>query len=311
MNQNEVLQLAKNCLNLELEGASKLNEIINENLLEICKIIANCKGKVVISGVGKSGHIGKKISSTMSSIGIPSFFMHPTEASHGDLGMLSQNDVIILISNSGESNEFGHLLEFIKNQKITSIGITRNKNSTLGNGVNYKIIIPQSKEVISYNAPTTSTTQTLIIGDILAICSSHLKNFTEYDYAKIHPGGKLGLSLNKISSIMREEFIACNTNTSVGEILPKMTSGLIIVAENGKVLATFTDGDLRRAILKEGNILNLKVCDFANKNPTILSKNEPIIKAVEVFNQKNIGSIVITDENSNLCGVIDRKDIEL
>jgi arabinose-5-phosphate isomerase len=303
-------QFAEECLNLELKGIEAIKDILDENFFNICKVLANCKGKVIISGVGKSGHIGKKISSTMSSIGIASFFLHPTEASHGDLGMISANDVIVLISNSGETAEFSNLLEFIQKENITSIGITRAKNSTLSNGVRYKIIIPNAKEVVSYNAPTTSTTQTLVVGDILAICSSHLKKFTEYDYAKIHPGGKLGLSLNKIASIMNKNFAICDAGETIISVLPKMQSGIIVIAKNGILEGIFTDGDLRRAIIQYGDVASLEVSKFMTANPIHFNYNDPIIKAVEIFNEKPIGSIIVVDEKTAICGVVDRKDIE-
>jgi arabinose-5-phosphate isomerase len=292
---------------MEIEGVKSLFSILNENIQEISEVIAKCQGKVILSGVGKSGHISKKISSTMSSIGIPSFFLHPSEASHGDLGMISKEDIIILISNSGETREFSHLLSFIEVEKITSICITRSQFSTLANAVKYKIIMPASPEVVSYNAPTTSTTQTLAIGDVLAVCASKIKGFGERGYAKIHPGGKLGLSLTRISSIMRRDFPRLPANSPFIEALHKMNTGFLYI-ENNTII---TDGDIRRIIISNnGNINGILIGDVGIKNPISLLENEAVIKVVELFNEKKIGTILVKNDTGEVVGVVDRKDVE-
>jgi KpsF/GutQ family protein len=302
-----ILDIAKNALKMEIEGATSIESVLNGNFQLICEIIAKCQGKVIFSGVGKSGHICRKISSTMSSIGISSFFLHPSEASHGDLGMISQNDILILLSNSGETKEFSHLISFLANEKITSIGITRSEFSTLANGVNYKIILPAKPEIVSYNAPTTSTTQALIIGDLLAICASKIKGFGEVGYAKIHPGGKLGLSMQKISSIMRREIKIISENYNLLDAMEFMSAGFLCL-ENGFVL---TDGDIRRAMIKHnGNLQNVKLVDISTKNPVFLQESDAVIKAVEIFNEKKIGTILIRNNEGKPVGIIDRKDIE-
>jgi arabinose-5-phosphate isomerase len=305
-------KLASDILAKEIEGVLALKSVINENLEQVIKVIANCKGRVVLSGVGKSGYIGKKISSTMSSIGIPSFFLNPTEASHGDLGMLKKEDVIILISNSGETKEFNSLISFIQKEKLVSIALTRSEFSTLSNSTNYKINIPPIPEVLSYGAPTTSTTQMLVVGDIISVCASNLKGFNENDYAKIHPGGKLGLSLTKISEIMRkiEDTEITFPNILMKAVLPLMKSGFIAVSDKkNELVGIVTDGDIRRAILKYGDILEKSVSNIMSKAPVTLSETENLVKAVELFNEKKIGTLIITDKSKKIKGSLDRKDI--
>jgi arabinose-5-phosphate isomerase len=189
----------------------------------------------------------------------------------------------------------------------TSIGITRSEFSTLANSVKHKIILPAYPEVVSYNAPTTSTTQTLIIGDVLAVCASKLKGFSEVGYAKIHPGGKLGLSLQKISSIMRKDFVRLPATIPLLEALPQMQAGFAYI-ENGTIL---TDGDIRRVLLSQkGNINGVLLGDVGTKNPFILHEDEAVIKAIEVFNEKKIGTILVKNNSEAVVGVVDRKDIE-
>jgi arabinose-5-phosphate isomerase len=307
-----VLEIALETLESEIVGLQSLKEILDDNFIEISHKIANCKGRVIISGVGKSGHIGAKISSTMSSIGIPSFFMHPSEASHGDLGMILKEDIVILISNSGETKEFANLISFLKTEKISSVSITRSKFSTLYNSSDYKIVMPSIPEAISYGAPTTSTTQTLAIGDILSVCASKIKNFTATDYAKIHPGGKLGLSLIKIETVMRKgsETAILPISTNIKEVISKMQSGFaILVDENQKLMGVLSDGDIRRGILNFENIATMSLEKIITKSPKTLHSSETLIRAVEIFNEYKIGTIVILDSNEKVIGSLDRKDI--
>lgn len=300
-------------LQKEIDGAVSLQDIISENFVNIACLIAGCNGRVIICGIGKSGYIGQKISSTMSSVGIHSFFLNPNDASHGDLGMIKKEDIAIMISNSGETKEFFHLISFIKMENITSVAITRAEFSTIASASTYKIVMPPYPELSSYGAPTTSTTQTLIIGDILAAVASEIKNFKDEDYAKIHPGGKLGLSLIKVRDCMRKrsEILVCQANQKLSIILPQMKSGFCVIEDSeSKLLSVMTDGDLRRAILKYGNILNLTAEEIANKAPKSLFEEQTLINALEIFNQSTIGTIVVTDKKGSVVGSIDRKDIE-
>ena len=310
--KTDTISIATNGLRKQIEGLQSLSNILNENFKTICAMLANCKGRVILSGVGKSGHIGKKISSTMSSIGIPSFFLNPGEASHGDLGMMVKGDILILISNSGETKEFANLLNFMNKEGFTSIAITRAEFSTLSNSTTYKIVMPQSPEIVSYGAPTTSTTQTLVVGDLLAGCVSKLKGFSSVDYARIHPGGKLGLSLSVVSKVMRkrEECSVFKEGTSFKDILLGTKFGIAIIeSEKGNLLGVVTDGDIRRIVAEHNNIKNLNYLDLINKTPITIDAESSLIEAIEIFNEKKIGTIVITKKNK-FVGIVDRKDIE-
>lgn len=312
-----VLEFAKNGLTRQLEGLNSLLHILDKNFETIATCLANCKGRIIISGVGKSGHIGKKISSTMSSIGLPSFFIHPSEASHGDLGMLMKHDILILISNSGETKEFGHLLQFIANENYISIAITRSDFSTLANATKYKIILPKISEIISYGAPTTSTTQTLVIGDLLAVSASFLKGFEAQDYAKIHPGGKLGLSLTTAGQVMkkREECSIFKKTDHFGEIVSQIKFGVAIIEDSkGYLFGLVTDGDIRKIVATHmKNLANLNFINFVSKNPIVIEAHTSLVHAIEIFNEKKIGVILVIEKHpkgNKVIGIIDRKDLE-
>ena len=308
----DTISIAKEGLAKQIEGLQNLSNILNENFTTVCQKLADCKGRVIISGVGKSGHVGKKISSTMSSIGIPSFFLNPSEASHGDLGMITKGDILILISNSGETKEFTNLLNFINKEGFTSIAITRSEFSTLSNSTTYKIVMPQSPEIVSYGAPTTSTTQTLVVGDLLAVCASKLKGFSSVDYAKIHPGGKLGLSLSFVFKVMRkrEECSVFTEGTPFKDILLGTKFGIAIIEDkNGNLLGVTTDGDIRRMVAMHNNIKDIKYLDLINKTPITIDAESNLIQAIEIFNEKKIGTIIVT-QKKKFAGIIDRKDIE-
>lgn len=301
-------------LEKEIQGVAAIKSIIGENLFNISSLIAKCEGKIILCGIGKSGYIAQKISSTMSSIGIISVFLHPSEASHGDLGIIGAKDIAILISNSGESKEFNHLIYYLKSNNIASIAITRAEFSTLSNAANYKIVIPKSEEVIPYGVPTTSTTQTLVVGDIVAVLASKIKGFSIKDYAKLHPGGKLGLSLVSVETIMRKknEVLTCKENDLVSSFLPKMTAGVCIIeSEDSKLLSVITDGDVRRGIVKFGSILERKASEISSKKePKYLYNTSTLADAFDVFNEFKINTIIITDEANKIMGVVERKDLE-
>lgn len=312
MDKNYLFE-AEEALNKQIKGVEILKSLINDDLIKIAQVIARCKSHVIISGVGKSGYVGQKISSTLSSIGIASFFLHPVEASHGDLGMIFSENIVILISSSGETREFNHLLTFIKERDIQSIAITRNSNSTIARSSTYKITLPNLPEILSYGAPTTSTTQMLVIGDILALLASKFKGFTDRDYAAVHPAGKLGLSLNKVSTLMklRDQLLICSAEKKISTILSEMNNGFCLIEDKeGYLEGIVTDGDLRRGILKYGNLLNLSTSDISSKNPVTLNEDATLSTALDIFNKYKIGVIIIVDSNRKIKGILDRKDID-
>ena len=271
-------------------------------------------GKIIISGIGKSGHIGSKISSTLSSIGSSSFFLHPSEANHGDLGMIKKKDCIILISNSGESSELLNLILFCKKIKIPIISITSEAKSTLAKQSSAVLLIPKNVEACPLElAPTSSTTCTLVLGDALAITLLRKRKFTSKDFLKLHPGGKLGRLLLKVSDIMKTHKLMplIEQNKSVSEAILEMTSkgqGCVgvISNRNNSLIGIITDGDLRRFMSKK--LLEKKVTEIMTKNPKTLSPDTLVNEAIKLMNKQSITNYFIT-KNKKPIGIIHLHDI--
>ena len=305
--------LLKNLLQSQVDGIEALSSILNENIEQIVEVLAKCSGHVVITGLGKSGIIGKKISATMSSIGIPSFFLCPFNATHGDIGMITKQDIVILISNSGNADELITINEFCKRSGNVTVGITRANGSYLASETNYSIVLPKLCEGNELDAPATSTTQTVVIGDILAFASSNLKKFGKIDYAKLHPSGSLGKKISKVTTIMETNFATAKAGDCILEITKKMTeysNGFVCVTNNGKLHGIITDGDIRRTILKHsGQIQNITAGEICNQNPKFLTKNDYIIDAQNLINQHHIGIVVVVDENKAPVGFVSKYGI--
>jgi arabinose-5-phosphate isomerase len=299
--------IAKEVLKIEADALLKTD--INEEFLKAINIIFDTKGKLIITGVGKSGLIGAKIAATFASTGTPSFFIHPTEALHGDLGMIGKEDSVLAISYSGESEELAKILPHIKKMEIPLIGMSKNKNSTLGKYSDAFIPTIIEKEACPLGvAPTTSTTLTLALGDALAVCLMKKRNFTKEDFASFHPGGSLGKKLFiKIKDLMKKEFPTANKNISLKEAIIKMTKGKIghlLFTENKKTIAILSDGDLRRAMMSDNFDLNENAFKFATKNPKTINENS-LASDVLAFMEKNkIQLLPIIDDNQETIGVI-------
>lgn len=275
MKKKIIINNAKKVIITETDGIKKLSKILNENFLKILIKLSKVRGKVVFTGIGKSAHIAQKISSTMSSTGTPSQFYHATEMSHGDLGGVSKNDLVIILSNSGNSLELKDVLEFCIKNKISTIGISSNKNSYLINSSEMSLVIPNAEEACSVGlAPTTSTSMMLVLGDVICVSLMKIKNFTVKDYRNIHPGGSLGESLIQVKKIMHtgNKIPQINENDSmknaVLEITRKSFGHVIVTNKSNKIVGIITDGDLRRAINKSllDNHVNLvmkkkSICD--------------------------------------------------
>ncbi len=301
--------IAKNVIDIEIKSLKKLKQNINISFEKAVKAILNCKnGKIVISGTGKSGIIGKKISSTFSSIGIPSFFVDAGACSHGDLGVISSNDVVILISNSGESEELKNIIHYIKrNKKIILIGIVSKKNSILYKSANVKLLIPNVKEADPAGiVPTSSTIIQLSIGDALAIATMEQRNFSKLDFKKFHPSGALGVKLKTVEDLMviKNEipFIYEYNSMKVGlKIISKKNLGTLIVQnKKGKTIGIITDGDIKRASNKYGNIKNARIKDIMSKKPISIEKNTLAVEALTIMNSKKItGLCVHSKKNYN------------
>ena len=293
---------------LEIEA----NELLKADVSGIDKavdIAYNTKGKLIVTGVGKSGLIGSKIAATLASTGTPSFFLHPTEALHGDLGMITKDDTVLAISYSGESEELIKILPHIKRFEVPLIAMTGRLDSTLARYADVVLNIHVDKEACPLNvAPTSSTTLTLAMGDALAVCLMKKRNFTKEDFASFHPGGSLGKKLFvKVKDLMKEEFPVVDEDVSLKDAIIKMTEGKlghVLFMEDGKIKALLSDGDLRRAMMSKGFDLNKKAIEFATKNPKTINKEMLASDALQFMEDSKIQFLPVVDENGDVVGVI-------
>ena len=304
--------IAQETLNIEAQTLMGAANKISDEFDRAVEIILTCKGKLVISGVGKSGLIGAKMAATFASTGTPSFFLHPTEALHGDLGMIGKDDVVIAISYSGESEELSSILPHIKRFGTPLIGMTRNKNSTLGQYSDIVIDIIVQKEACPLNiAPTSSTTLTLALGDALAVCLMRARDFKKSDFASFHPGGALGKKLFiKVKNLMKtDDLPIINKNAKVKDAILKISEGRVgtalIADEDGRLVALMSDGDVRRALMSEDFSLEDDVLKYATKNPMSIDDEEMLASdALVLIEGKKIQLLVITDKDKKIQGVL-------
>ena len=303
MNNKKFISSAKNVINLEIKALQNLKNFINSSFGKAVIKIAKCPSKVILCGVGKSGLIASKIASTLASVGTPAFSMMASEASHGDLGMISKKDVLILLSYSGKTNELKNIIQHANRNKIFLIGIVSKKDSTLYNASDIKILIPEVEEAAGI-VPTSSTTTQLAIGDALAITCMKYKKFSKKDFKKFHPSGSLGAQLITVSDIM----LVGKNIPFVNEDL-KMSKALnilndkklgVLLAQNKtkKTTGIITDGQIRRFNQKRTSIVNMKVKDIMTKNPISINKNQLAAKALSLMNANKITSLCI-HENKN------------
>ncbi|MDO9266574.1 MAG: KpsF/GutQ family sugar-phosphate isomerase [Sulfurimonas sp.] len=305
-------QIAQDTLRIEantlLESAKNIGDVFDKAV----EIILSCKGKLIVTGVGKSGLIGAKMAATFASTGTPSFFLHPTEALHGDLGMISHNDVVIAISYSGESEELSSILPHVKRFNIPLIGMTKDKNSTLGRYSDLVIDVVVEKEACPLNiAPTSSTTLTLALGDALAVCLMKAKNFKKSDFASFHPGGALGKQLFvKVSDLMRvKDLPLISADTKLKDAIVKISEGrlgtVLVTDEQNRLLALVSDGDIRRALLSKDFSLEDTVLKYATLNPkTIEDENILASEALVIIEEMKIQLLVVTDKERRVKGVL-------
>jgi arabinose-5-phosphate isomerase len=293
---------------IEIE-ANELLKADVEGIEKAVEIAFNTKGKVIITGVGKSGLIGSKIAATLASTGTPSFFIHPTEALHGDLGMITKDDSVVAISYSGESEELIKILPHIKRFEVPLIAMTGKKDSTLARYADVVLNIHVDKEACPLNvAPTSSTTLTLAMGDALAVCLMKKRNFTKEDFASFHPGGSLGKRLFvKVKDLMKKDFPIVDDNVSLKEAIIAMTEGKlghVLFMNNNRVKAILSDGDLRRAMMSEDFDLNKNALSFATLNPKTIKEDMLASDALKFMEDNKIQFLPVVDENENVVGVI-------
>lgn len=298
--QNSDILNAIKTIDTEIEAILELKNLLDDNLTKSLDIIEQAKGRVILTGMGKSGHIAKKIAASLASTGTPSFFMHPAEASHGDLGMVTDDDVIVAISNSGESKELIDVLNYSKRFGIKLIAITKNPNSSLGKAGDVVLKLPSSKEACPLGlAPTSSTTATLVLGDIITVGMIERKGFSKAQFNQRHPGGKLGSILQKVKDLMHkgDEMPLLNQDADINQIILEMTSKRLgcvgFVDNNGEFVGMFTDGDLRRCI--NNNLKQVKAKDIMTKNPITISAETFLSEAIKIMNDKKITNIFVLD----------------
>lgn len=292
--QNKDIEIAKQTIEGEIEALKAMEAGLDETLTKALDIMQNTKGRVIVTGMGKSGHIGRKIAATLASTGTPSFFLHPGEASHGDLGMVTKDDTVLAISNSGESKELSDILVYCRRFDIPLIAITKNPQSSLGKNCDLVLILPQNKEACPLGlAPTSSTTATLVMGDVLASGLMVRKGFTEEDFHLRHPGGKLGSILRHVSDIMHtgDEMPLIKDTAIMQEALMTMSAKMLgcvgILDNNGDLIGMITDGDLRRWMAP--NLIEENVTKVMTKNPRTIEPDALIAEAVNVMNTTGRG----------------------
>ncbi|MBU3020935.1 KpsF/GutQ family sugar-phosphate isomerase [Aestuariibacter sp. A3R04] len=304
MNSNAYIESAKRVIKIESDAVSALTDRLNEHFTAACTCLAGCQGKVVVSGMGKSGHIGNKIAATLASTGTPAFFMHPGEANHGDLGMLSSSDVLLAISNSGETNELLSLLPVVKRLNVPVIAMTNSATSSLGQYADIFLDISVKQEACSLGlAPTSSTTATLVMGDALAVALLDAKGFTPDDFALSHPGGSLGRKLLlKVKDIMitGSELPLVTKEATVTEALLEIsTKGLGmtgIINSRGELAGIFTDGDLRRILDARTDIHTTSVGTVMTEGGRVTQPDTLAVEALNVMETHRISALIVVDE---------------
>ena len=315
MERRNPVEIGKKVLEAEREALSDLILSLDENFNKAVEAILSTKGKVVVTGMGKSGLIGKKIAATLASTGTPSFFLHPAEAIHGDLGMISKEDLVLAISNSGETPELLAIIPTIKRWGNTVIGITNNPSSTLAKESDIHLFLNVKREACPLNlAPTSSSTATLALGDALAIALLEMRGFTAEDFARFHPGGSLGKKLMRVREIMHkgEELPIVYPETPLKEtviIMSEKGFGAAFVVDKDKnLIGIITDGDLRRFIKKGGSIDKGKTSEGMTQNPKQITKDILVIEALEIMEKHNITVLPVV-ENKKPIGLVHLHDI--
>ena len=315
MKKNIFQKEAKKAFLIELEELRAFSRSKNFNVEELCTNISNCKGKIFITGVGKSGHIANKFAATLSSTGTPAFFIHPAEALHGDLGMIEKKDSILAISKSGESQEICDLLPAINMKKIDLFSITENVNSTIAKASKTHVLVKVKREACPNDlAPTSSTTVTLALGDAIAVALLKVKGFTSEDFAKSHPGGKLGKKLTlrtKDLMVPISKAAVVKDSDSIKDLIFEVSEkkqGIALIKKGSRVIGVFSDGDLRRQLQKNVEIDKVRLSTVLTKKFKRIKSNELVVKAAEMMKAFKVYTLVV-EENKKVVGILTMHDI--
>ena len=312
----DIKKLAQEVFEIESKEIANLSKRLTDDFEKAINAIIQSSGKLIVSGMGKSGIIGKKIAATLASTGTPSFFLHPGEAYHGDLGMIEENDIVLLISNSGETDEVLKLIPFLKHQKNCTISMSGNDDSTLAKNTNYHLNIAVDKEACPlFLAPTSSTTATLVMGDALAVTLMKLRDFKEENFAKFHPGGSLGRRLlTTVGDVMKKKNLPIiSSQATIKEVIQRISEGmlgLVVIIDNNKIIGIITDGDIRRAMeSREKDFFNLKAEDLMSNHPKLIYETDKLISASNIMSQHKINSLLVVNESNDLVGVVQVYDL--
>lgn len=311
------LELARRVLEIEADAVRSLAGRIDASFLAALRLILECKGRVVVSGIGKSGHIARKVASTMASTGTPAFFVHAAEAGHGDLGMVRPDDIFICISHSGESSELLAIVPLVKRQGAKLISVTGAPESTLAREADIHLDAGVSQEACPLNlAPTASTTAAMALGDALAVALLDARGFSEADFARSHPGGALGRRLlTRVSDVMRtgddvpRVLLDATLSSAVLEISRKRMGMTAIVTPSGHIAGIFTDGDLRRTVEKVADLKASRIADLMCKSPRVVSPQALAVEAVELMERHKINQLLVADADGLLAGALDMHDL--
>ncbi|KVH29293.1 arabinose 5-phosphate isomerase KdsD [Burkholderia cepacia] len=317
INDDRALALARDVLDIEADAVRALRDQLDGAFVQAVALLLGCRGRVVVSGIGKSGHIARKIAATLASTGTPAFFVHPAEASHGDLGMVTSDDVFIGISYSGESEELVAILPLVKRIGAKLIAITGRAESSLGTLADVNLNAAVSKEACPLNlAPTASTTAALALGDALAVAVLDARGFGSEDFARSHPGGALGRRLlTYVRDVMRsgDDVPSVGLDATLSDALFQITAKRLgmtaVVDADGKVAGIFTDGDLRRVLARDGDFRTLSITDVMTRDPRTIAPDHLAVEAVELMERHRINQMLVVDADGALIGALNMHDL--
>ncbi|RBB38322.1 KpsF/GutQ family sugar-phosphate isomerase [Burkholderia reimsis] len=317
INDDRALALARDVLDIEADAVRALRDQLDGGFVQAVALLLGCRGRVVVSGIGKSGHIARKIAATLASTGTPAFFVHPAEASHGDLGMVTSDDVFIGISYSGESEELVAILPLVKRIGAKLIAITGRAGSSLGTLADLNLNAAVSKEACPLNlAPTASTTAALALGDALAVAVLDARGFGSEDFARSHPGGALGRRLlTYVRDVMRsgDDVPSVGLDATLSDALFQITAKRLgmtaVVDADGKVAGIFTDGDLRRVLARDGDFRTLSITDVMTRDPRTIAPDHLAVEAVELMERHRINQMLVVDADGVLIGALNMHDL--
>jgi arabinose-5-phosphate isomerase len=314
-NTINIINTAREVIELEIQGLHELTKSIGSNFSAAIDLITNSKGRIIVTGMGKSGHIANKIAASLASTGTPAYAIHPAEAGHGDLGMITKDDVVMLLSNSGETSELSPIIDYCKRYNIKMLCMTRKQDSTLATISDIALVLPASQEASCIGAPTTSTTMMIALGDAIAVVLHKLRGFTKEDYGVYHPGGNIGARLKKVKDVMHtdSELPIIFANKTVVEAIWEMTSkhfGCVAVVEEtrpNELVGIITDGDLRRH--SNTDYKTSTAADIMTASPKVISQHSYITEALNLMSSKSISCLFVVDDEQTLKGIIHIHDL--